>query len=283
MELLQLFPWSEPDRLLRIAQRIVEFVVVATLLYVGGRFVAVPGLDWVLEARDVEPTLASATRRIARTGVLVVAVVSAAGFAGYGGLLTGSTLLAAAATVAVGFAAQGVIANFVAGVFIVRDRHFSIGDWIEWGDDNVGVIDDISFRVTRVRTFDNEITTVPNTDLATSAVTNRTSYETLRVACEFGVEYDADLREVREVLLSVADEHPHVLSDPSPVVQVGELSGDSIVLQARFWIADPSRREYLTVRSEFLERAVERLTAAGVEVGTITDLSGEFDLRTVDG
>ncbi|WP_348608881.1 mechanosensitive ion channel family protein [Halobaculum rarum] len=282
MEPLQLFPWSEPDRLVRIGQQIAEFVVVVTLLYLLGRFVVVPAVNWALEARGVEPTLASAMRKASRTGVVVVAVVLAGGFAGFSRLLGGSALLAAAATIALGFAAQGIFVNFIAGVFIVRDPYFNIGDWIEW-EDQVGVIDDISFRVTRIRTFANEVVTVPNSQLATNAVTNRMGNETLRISCEFGVEYGADLREVSAILLSVAEEHPHVLDDPSPSVRIADLLGDSIDVQARFWIEDPSRGDYLSVRSEFLQRATERLATADIGVGTTTDLSGEFDVRTGEG
>ena len=280
---LQLFPWRESNAIVALAQQIVEFVVVTGLLYVVGRFVVVPGVNWLLESRAVEPTLADAARTFVRTGVLLVAVVVAAGFAGFTRFLSGSTLLAAAATVALGFAAQEAIANFIAGVFIVRDRQFNIGDWIEW-DDNVGVIDEITFRVTRIRTFDNEMVTVPNADLASSVVTNRMRNDSLRVTCEFGVEYEADLQVVTEILLSVADEHPRILEEPSPSVQVAELAGDSIDLQARFWVADPSRRRYLKVRSDFLQRAVEKLAAADIEVGTITDLElvGELGIRSGD-
>jgi len=62
-----------------------------------------------------------------------------------------------------------VIKNFVAGVFIYTDRPFRIGDWIEW-QGNSGVVEDISFRVTRVRTFDNELLTVPNHTLTSDVV-----------------------------------------------------------------------------------------------------------------
>lgn len=136
--------------------------------------------------------------------------------------------------------------------------------------------------MTRIRTFDNEIVTVPNADLATSVVTNRMSNETIRVTCEFGIEYGADLQNARKVLLSVADDHPRILEDPDPSVRISELSGDSIDLHARFWIRDPSRRRYWNVRSEFLQKAVERLAAADIAVGTITDLNlaGDVGVHT---
>ena len=86
------------------------------------------------------------------------------------------------------FAAQDVLSNFVAGICILQDWNFNIDDWIEW-DDRAGFIEDIGFHVTRVRTFDTETVTVPNTELATAAVTNRMSNETLRISTTFGIGY----------------------------------------------------------------------------------------------
>jgi len=74
-------------------------------------------------------------------------------------VIGGSAVIVAA----LGFAAQDVIGNLVSGAFIVTDPKFNIGDWIRWNE-REGVIDDISFRATRVRTFDNEIITVPNSN-----------------------------------------------------------------------------------------------------------------------
>ena len=281
MRTLQVFPWRETDALVALGQQLVEFIVVAALIYLIGRVLVVPATGWLLDLRSVEPTMASATCKAVQAGVAVIALVIAAEFAGFARLLGGSALLAAALTVAIGFAAQDVIANFAAGAFIVHDRHFNIGDWIEW-DEHVGVIEDISFRTTRIRTFDNELVTVPNTELATSVVTNRMSGDILRVTAEFGIEYGADLEAVRELLLAVADEHPAILEEPEPSVQFMALAGDSIDVQARFWIAEPDRREFLTVRSAFLEAAVDRLLEAGVEVGTETDLdlTGELEISS---
>jgi small conductance mechanosensitive channel len=62
---------------------------------------------------------------------MAVSVALAAAAAGFGGIVGESALIVAALTLAIGFAAQDVISNFVAGVFIVYDRNFNIGDWIE--------------------------------------------------------------------------------------------------------------------------------------------------------
>ncbi|WP_128905807.1 mechanosensitive ion channel family protein [Halorubrum amylolyticum] len=146
--------------------------------------------------------------------LFVAVLVVGAWAAGFTGFLGGSALIVAALTLAVGFAAQDVLSNFVAGVFIVQDRNFNIHDWIEW-DGNAGFIDDIGFRVTRIRTFDNETITVPNTDLATNAVTNRMSNDTLRISTTFGIGYGDDIDETTRILLDTAAE-PRV-SSPIPL------------------------------------------------------------------
>lgn len=83
------------------------------------------------------------------------------GVAGFGKFLTSLAAIAAAGTLAIGFAIQDVIKNFVIGVFIFIERPFRIGDWIEW-DEYAGTVMNIGLRGTRVRTFDKELLTVPN-------------------------------------------------------------------------------------------------------------------------
>ncbi|WP_276250112.1 mechanosensitive ion channel family protein [Haloarcula rara] len=102
-------------------------------------------------------------------------------------------LVAAGLTVAVGLAAQDVLGNFVSGAFIVTDPDLNVGDTIEW-DGKRGVIVDIDLRVTRVRTPNNERIVVPNTELATGTVTNRTSTGPIGVSYEFGIPYERTSR-----------------------------------------------------------------------------------------
>jgi small-conductance mechanosensitive channel len=72
--------------------------------------------------------------RITRILVGFITVAVAFGFAGYGNILTSLATIGAAATLAIGFALQDVLKNFVSGVFIYTDRPFRIGDWVEWNE-----------------------------------------------------------------------------------------------------------------------------------------------------
>jgi len=275
---------SSPEFLTKyadLARQLGEFLLVAAVLYLLGRLVLEPIVAWAFDRRELEPTMERALQKLLRVGIVVGAVAAGAAAAGFGGLLGGSALIVAALTLAVGFAAQDVISNFVAGVFIVQDPNFTIDDWIEW-DDQAGFIDDIGFRVTRVRTFDNETITVPNTELATTPVTNRMSNETLRISYAFGIGYADDVDRATRIMLDVADEHADILDDPEPSVRVADLDDAAVVLQARFWIADPDREEFSETRSEYIRAVKDRCLAAGIDLSTTTqhDLSGEI---AVDG
>lgn len=276
MAVLQVFPELLSKYTLLLGQ-VGEFLLVAAVLYLPGRFVVHPVVRWVFERKGFEPTIERTVEKLLHVGIVLAAIAIGAWAAGFGAFLGGSALVFAALTLAVGFAAQDVLSNFVAGVFIVQDRNFNIGDWIEW-DGQAGYIDDIGFRVTRIRTFNNETVTVPNTELATNAVTNRMSNETLRISCEFGIGYDDSIDEVTRILMDVAAEHDGILTEPAPSVRVAELSDPAVLLQARFWIADPDREEFSTIRSDYIQTVTERCAAAGIDLSTTTQhaLSGEL-------
>jgi len=265
-----------------LARQLGEFLAVTVVLYLLGRFLVLPVTLWAFGRYEFEPTLERAVGKVLRVGLVVGAVAAGAAAAGFTAAVGGGSLIVAALTLAVGFAAQDVLSNFVAGLFIVQDRNFNIDDWIEWND-KAGFIEDIGFRVTRVRTFDNETVTVPNTELATTAVTNRMSNETLRISATFGIGYADDIDEATRVLLDVADDHGAILDDPEPSVRVTELADSAVVLQSRFWIADPDREEFSITRSTYIQRVTDRCAAAGIDLSTTTqhDLSGELDVREV--
>ncbi|ELZ43124.1 mechanosensitive ion channel MscS [Halorubrum saccharovorum DSM 1137] len=261
--------------------QIAEFLLVTGAAYLLGTYVVRPAVGWVFDRRELEPTLERTVEKLIGVGTVVGALVVGAWAAGFTGFLGGSALIVAALTLAVGFAAQDVLSNFVAGVFIVQDRNFNIDDWIEWNG-NAGFIDDIGFRVTRVRTFDNETITVPNTEIATNAVTNRMSNDTLRISTTFGIGYGDDIDETTRILLDAAADHDDIVADPEPSVRVAGLADTAIDLQARFWIADPDREEFSVTRSEYIRTVTERCRAAGIDLSTTSQHAITGDLRVED-
>ena len=165
-----------------------------------------------LGARDFSPAVISLASSLAGGFALVGAFALAATVAGFGVILAAFATLAGALALAVGFAAQDLIANFVAGIFILKDKPFDVGDYIEWGG-NSGIVRDIQLRVTKLDTFDNEQVTVPNSDLANSAVTNPVANDTRRVTFDFGVDYEADIDRARSIILEEGTDIEGVLEE----------------------------------------------------------------------
>ena len=153
---------------------VVLFVVVFAIIYLLGKYFVTRAVRAGLERRGFEETLVGLAVSTATVVTAVVAVALAATIAGFGVVLAAFATLAGALALAVGFAAQDLIANFVAGVFIIQDEPFEVGDWIEW-DGNAAVVREIQLRVTKLDTFDNELVTVPNSALVNTAVTNSLS------------------------------------------------------------------------------------------------------------
>lgn len=254
------------------------FVAAFAAVYLVGKVVVRPLFDRVLRRRDLDAHARKPLQRLVNFGIVFVAVSVAFGFAGYGNFLTSLATIAAAATLAIGLATQDVIKNFVAGVFIYTDEPFRVDDWIEW-DDNSGVVEDISLRVTRVRTFDNELLTVPNSNLTDGVIKNPVAKQKLRQQFLFGIGYDDDIDEATEIIVEEAEAHDGILDDPGVTVRLTELGDSYVGLKSRFWIDNPSRSDFVKTRSEYVQSVKERFDEEGVDIPyPVRTLDGEVDI-----
>jgi small-conductance mechanosensitive channel len=254
------------------------FVVAFAVIYLVGRTVLQPVFDRVLDRRGLDSHAKRPLKKVLGIVVVFVAIAVAFGFAGFGNFLTALATVAAAATLAIGFAMQDVIKNFVAGIFIYTDKPFRIGDWVEW-DDNSGIVEDISLRVTRVRTFDNELLTVPNSQLTDGVIKNPVAKDKLRLKFVFGIGYDDDMDEATEIIVEEAESHPDVLDDPAPSVRLTELADDYVGLQSRVWIQNPSRADFVKTRADYVKNVKQRFDEAGIDIPyPQRELSGDVEL-----
>jgi small-conductance mechanosensitive channel len=257
------------------ATTIVVFVVVFVIVYLLGRSFVTGLVERGLRRREFDETLISLAVSTTAVVTAVVAVAIAATVAGFGVVLAAFATLAGALALAVGFATQDIIANFVAGVFIIQDEPFTVGDWIEW-DGNSGVVREVQLRVTKLDTFDNELVTVPNSDLANAVVVNNVANARRRVAVGFGIGYDDDIDQARTAILEEGAEIEGVLEEPAPTAPVTDLGDSAVVLQGRLWI-DPTEHSYGSVRARFLETVKQRFDADGIDMPyPNTELSGDI-------
>jgi small conductance mechanosensitive channel len=261
----------------------VVFVGAFLLVYVVGRLIVLPIVSRMLDARGLDEHAKRPLKKLVSFVVMFLAVAVAFGTAGFGSFLQALTTIGAAATLAIGFALQDVIKNFVAGIFIFTDKPFRIGDWIEWGDSS-GVVEDISLRVTRVRTFDNELLTVPNGVLMSDVVKNPVAKSQLRLKFVFGIGYDDDIDKAAEIIVEEAKAHAGILDDPGPSVRLVELGDSSVGLQSRIWIDDPSRSDFVKIRGEYVQTVKERFDEEGIDIPYPNrTIGGGLELDSVDG
>jgi small conductance mechanosensitive channel len=261
----------------------VTFVVVFAILWFVGRATVLPLVNRVLTRRDVDIHARRPLNKLVNGGILFLAVAVAFGLAGFGSFLQSLATIAAAATLAIGLALQDVIKNFVAGIFIFTDRPFRIGDWIEW-EGHAGIVDDISLRVTRVTTFDNELLTVPNSQLTDGVIKNPVAQGRLRLKFVFGIGYDDDIDAATEIILEEAQAQDGIMDEPAPSVRLVELEDSYVGLQSRIWIDDPRRSDFVKIRGEYVQAVKERFDEAGIEIPyPQRDISGGLELSNADG
>ena len=167
------------------------------------------------------------------------------------------------AGIVAGFAARDSLENFIAGVTVLVDKPFRVGDYIEI-DDQYGQVDEITLRSTRLRTVRNRIMVLPNTEMITQRVMNHTKRNVLRLDISFGIAYKEHPDEAREVLLPITEDDDRILPEPSPTVVVTGMSDSSVDMALRFYVRDPSQE--VPMRWEYTEKVRETLRDADIEI-----------------
>lgn len=139
-----------------------------------------------------------------------------------------------AATLAVGLALQGSLANFAGGVLILLFKPFKVGDYIV-AQGQEGFVDAVQVFTTTLRTHDNKVVTVPNGALGNGNIVNVTKMGTLRITTQASIADPAELNKARQAMLAAARADSRVLSSPAPEVLVSSLRDNGIDLIMNSW------------------------------------------------
>ncbi len=171
---------------------------------------------------------------------------------------------------ALSFAAKDTLSNLIAGVLLILDRPFQVGDRVElwtaptetgtWGD-----VIEIGLRATKIRNPDNLVVVVPNNEIMQRDIVNYTmSGNHIRLRLPFSVAYESDIERAKEVLIATALEVRGVKPEPAPIVILRGFGPSEVNLQLRVWIRDARARR--RVADEITERALGAFAAAGLEI-----------------
>ncbi len=168
--------------------------------------------------------------------------------------------------IAVGFAAKDTLANLFAGVFIVADAPYKIGDFVILDDVIRGQVVDIGIRSSRLLTRDDVEVTVPNAVISNARIVNETGgrHQKMRVRVKVAVAYGSDLDQVSEVLLGCVGGANNVCSEPEPRVRFRTFGDSGLDLELLAWIEEPVYRG--RVLHELNTRVYNALNQAGIEI-----------------
>ena len=268
------------DLLVSFGITVLSFVVTFLILYLVGKPILVRMTKRALNAREFSPSIVSVGSSIAGTIAVFGAVAIAAVVAGFPVILSAFATIFAALALGFAFAASDIVENFIAGIFIIKDKPFEVGDYIEW-DGNGGIVREINLRVSKLDTWDNEQVTVPNSDLANGTVTNPMANETRRVTFDFGIEYDASIKDARSIILEEAAKIDGVLDEPAPAAPVTGLADSAVVLNGRVWI-NPQETGAGGVKHKLVENVKQRFDAEGIGMPyPYTELTGSIEVEQI--
>jgi len=241
----------------RVLSELFWFVVGLGTVYLLGRVFLIPLATRAVRSRNRNnPTIETATETYLRVLLIAFGTLTGIIAAGYGGLLSQSAIIIAAITFALGIAGQQVFGSLISGIFLIADPDFNVGDWVEWPGGE-GTIEAVDFRVTRVRTLNNETIVVPNTELTNGAITRPYGRNEYRITEQVYVAFGEDTERALMELQLIAAAQEAILDEPAPNARILELGENAITLRAQFWIDEPRNRDIPTIRSDF-RRAVKR-------------------------
>lgn len=174
-----------------------------------------------------------------------------------------SALLGSAgiATVAIGFAAKTSISNMICGLFLIIEKSFVVGDTISVKG-HQGEIMSIDFLSIKIRTAENTMIRVPNEEIISSDVINLTHFKHRRLDLTIPISYEADLRNIQELLLKIAAENPLNLQKPEASVVLENFGESAINLKLSVWVG---KADYNDAKDELQQSIKLAFDQMGIE------------------
>jgi small conductance mechanosensitive channel len=190
-------------------------------------------LRGMLNRASVDPTLTGFFTNLAYLLLITIVVITALGKLG---VPTASFVaIVGAAGLAIGFALQGSLANLAAGVMLIIFRPFKLGDYVEVAGTS-GTVEASQVFATTLKTPDNKVIVVPNSNIIGGNIVNYSAKDVRRVDMVFGIGYDDDIKKARATLERILAADERVLDDPAPTIAVLELADSSVNLAVRPWV-----------------------------------------------
>lgn len=214
----------------------------------------------VMTSAGADPSLIGFVGRLSFILILVFSVVAA--LAKFGIETASFVAILGAASFAIGFALQGSLSNFAAGVLILVFRPFRVGDYID-GAGVAGTVKEIMLFSTILATPDNVKILVPNGKMYGDTIKNFSAYDRRRVDLLIGIGYDSSIGAAMETLTALIKADKRILKDPESQIAVAELADSSVNLVIRIWV---EKADYWGVKFDLTRAIKETFDEKGIEI-----------------
>lgn len=176
--------------------------------------------------------------------------------------LTALFLTGGIATIAIGFAAQTSLSNLICGLFLLGERPFAVGDLVRVKG-NFGVVHAIDMLSVKIRTLDNLFVRVPNETMIKEELTNFSRFPIRRMDFDLRVAFGTDLEKFFAIVRELANDNPHCLDEPEPLLLVKEYTETALVVLVAIWF---EKSKYVDLRNSFLTALSSRLEKEHIDV-----------------
>ncbi len=202
----------------------------------------------IMDRSKVEATLASFLGDLIFISLMVLVILASLSTLGI--KMTSFVAIVGAATLAIGLALQNNLSNIGAGVVLMLFRPFKVGDFVEISGTQ-GIIEKISLFNTEMKTPDNRLIIVPNSNIIGNNIVNYSAKDTRRIDLTVGIGYDDDIKLAKETLNEIINKDQRILHDPAPMIVVSELGDSSVNFAVRPWV---KASDYWDVYFDLLEK-----------------------------
>lgn len=168
---------------------------------------------------------------------------------------------AGVAGLAIGFAAQTSVSNFISGLFVLGEKSMKIGDTISVSGTS-GTVESVGLLSVKIKTLDNQLVRIPNSSIINSVLTNYSSYKTTRQTFEIHISYEADLQKAMQKIKEIALRCPAVLHSPEPQVFYDSLIG-SAKLKLIVWLKN---EDLIKLKNDILTGIVKELRQENIKI-----------------
>lgn len=238
-------------------------IAMAVVIFFIGRIIAKIIKGWlkkIMQRVKVDEMLNEFICNISYAALLGFVIIAALNQLGVD--TTSIMAIFAAAGLAIGLALKDSLANFSAGVMLVFFKPFKIDDFIEAGG-TAGIVEKITMFNTIVRTPDNKETIIPNGQIYGNMITNYSARDTRRVDMVFGIGYDDDIKQAKNLIAEVIKNDSRILTDPEPTIMISELADSCVNIAVRPWV---NSADYWNVRSDMLENVKLSFDKNGISI-----------------